>query len=171
MVSILICGVSSGVVFIITRILPKSVFNAHRIRYKTFLIERNFYNLIRVRKWKNKIPELGRLSGLKKDKLLEPNNLQYLQKFLQENCIGESLHFFSILSGLLIFLFIPANYFLSVGVVIFLTNTLLHILPIFVQRYIRPKVVKIYDRLVFKKEIVEGFDLKNEEQIVNYKKA
>ena len=165
-ISIFICGLSSGVICIITRILPKSVFDPHRRRYKTFGFEVGLYRILRVKRWKGIIPDLGKLSGLEKSKLTEPNNPDYMKKFLQENCIAESLHFFSMVSGLLVFIFIPAKFFWSVGMIIFLTNTILHVMPVFVQRYLRPKMVKVYDRLIEKQKLASEFELKNEDEIV-----
>ena len=165
-ISIMICGLSSGVICLITRVLPKSVFDPHRKRFKTFSFEVGLYKHLRVKKWKDIIPDLGKLSGLEKGKLTQPNNPQYMERFLQENCIAESLHFFSIISGLLLFLFIPQKYFFSVGVIIFITNMILHILPVFVQRYLRPKMLKVYDRLIEKQKLDGQIEIEEDDEIV-----
>lgn len=171
LISILICGLSSGLICIITRLLPKSVFNPHRRRFRTFSVEANIYKRLGVKGWKAFVPDLGKLSGLEKNKITQPNNPEYLEKFLIENCIAECLHFWSFISGSLIFFFLPGKYAISIGLIIFYTNAILHILPIFIQRYVRPKMLKIYDRLVEKQRNSAEIFASDDQENVGYKKA
>lgn len=156
--AIAICGFSSAFIMLITRILPKKVFNPYRKRYKTFNKESNFYNKIGIKKWKDKVPELGKIGGFAKNKLNSPNDPGYLYRFLTEICIAESLHTLSIIMGALIFFILPPKYLLTIALPIFLINGILHILPVLIQRYLRPKMLKIYTRLAkdedMKKEII-----------------
>lgn len=159
LLAVAICGIMAGIITLITRILPAKVFSPYRHRYKVSSKENKFYNKLKIKKWKDKIPELGKLSGFAKTEIAEPNNPQYIFKFLTENCIAEALHFYSIVAGLLVFVFLPREYVFTIGLPIFFLNMLLHIMPIFVQRYLRPKFLKIYNRLISQNEKINQNNL------------
>lgn len=159
LLAVAICGIMAGIITLITRILPAKVFSPYRHRYKVSSKENKFYNKLKIKKWKDKIPELGKLSGFAKTEIAEPNNPQYIFKFLTENCIAEALHFYSIVAGLLVFVFLPREYVFTIGLPIFFLNMLLHIMPIFVQRYLRPKFLKIYNRLISQNENINQNNL------------
>lgn len=152
LLAVAICGFMSAIIMFITRILPSKVFSPYRKRFKVFDKESKLYNKLKVKKWKDKIPELGKLSGFAKTEIAEPNNPKYIYKFLTENCIAEALHFYSIIAGLLVFIFLPREYVFTIGLPIFFLNMFLHAMPILVQRYLRPKFVKIYNRLKVQSE-------------------
>ncbi len=159
LLAVAICGIMAGIITLITRILPAKVFSPYRHRYKVSRKENKFYNKLKIKKWKDKIPELGKLSGFAKTEIAEPNNPQYIFKFLTENCIAEALHFYSIVAGLLVFVFLPREYVFTIGLPIFFLNMSLHIMPIFVQRYLRPKFLKIYNRLISQNENINQNNL------------
>ena len=159
LLAVAICGIMAGIITLITRILPAKVFSPYRHRYKVSSKENKFYNKLKIKKWKDKIPELGKLSGFAKTEIAEPNNPQYIFKFLTENCIAEALHFYSIVAGLLVFVFLPREYVFTIGLPIFFLNMSLHIMPIFVQRYLRPKFLKIYNRLISQNEKINQNNL------------
>lgn len=69
--------------------------------------ERKFYEKIKIKKWKDHIPELGWLANFRKNKVIEPNNNIYVEKFLVECCYGETIHFLSLCLGFLILLIYP----------------------------------------------------------------
>lgn len=157
--SILVCGLSSGIITLITRMLPRKWFNPFSKRFKVYSKENKIYLKLKIKKWKDKIPELGKLSGFPKDKIEKPDNSEYLYKFLTETCLAETLHFFSIISGSLVFFILPRTYIFTIGVPIFILNMFIHLLPVLVQRYVRPKLIKMYSRM---KKIEE----KDEEELV-----
>ena len=149
-IAIVICGLMSGLICVITRLLPRKFYDPHNKRFKTFKCEEKVYRFLKVKVWKDKIPELGSISGFAKNKLKDPNNPEYMKRFLSENCLADSLHFYSILGGFVMFLFLGLfrmQYFWSIGVVIFITNMILHGMSCIVQRYLRPKMMKVYDRM------------------------
>lgn len=147
-IAILICGLSSGIITILSHIFPEKWYSPYRKRFKVSKKENKFYIKLKIKKWKDKVPELGKLGGFSKSKIENAKNPQYIFKFLTETCIAESLHFFSILSGILVFFFLPKEYLLIIALPIFILNTILHLLPIIIQRYIRPKFLKIYNHIL-----------------------
>ncbi len=148
LIAILICGIASALITIFTRIIPSKFFSPLKKRYKVFPKENKLYLKLKIKKWKDKVPELGKLGGFAKNKIQEPNNSEYIYKFLTETCIAEFLHGYSIIAGLLVFLILPRIYFWTLSLPIFILNTILHVMPLLIQRYIRPKFLKIYNRLI-----------------------
>lgn len=86
--------------------------------------------------------------------------------FLFENCLSQSVHFFSILLSGVLFIFIPVSFRFSLALPLFLINLILQGMPICVQRYVRPKVLKIRERLIKKQKVVGQVELENEDEIV-----
>lgn len=155
-----ICGIMSVVVTITTRVLPESVFSPYRKVFKVFPKENKLYTKLKVKKWKDKIPELGKLGGFAKNHIAEPNSPQYIYKFLTETCIAETLHIYSILFGGLVFIFLPSQYLFTISIPVFILNGFLHLLPVLIQRYVRPKFLKIYQHLLEKEENIEKISAK-----------
>ena len=145
--------IASFIVFIIDAVvayiihkLPNKWFNPYKKIFYVFSFERKFYESIGIRKWKDRIPEMGQLCNFKKDKIAEINNNDYLYKFLEETCYAEVLHFWSAILGFLIIFFFPIKLALYITGPVALVNMFLQILPVFIQRYTRPKLIKIYER-------------------------
>lgn len=134
---------------IIYRFLPKALFNYKNWVFRIRKKEKSIYIKLGIRKWKDKIPELGWTAGFPK-RHVKSNEAQYLGKFLNETCFAECLHFTSSLLGFTtLFFFPPAQYFFVIPIIIF--NIILNTLPCLVQRYTRSRLVKVYE-LTLKKE-------------------
>lgn len=145
-VSIAICATGISAISLLVRLIPKNFFSYKQVYFKTFNFEKNFYNWIRIKEWKEKIPELGNTAGFPKNKVKCPRNQEYLKRFLAENCIAEFIHFYAICFGSFVFTYLPTNLDLTIGLPIFLVNFYLNILPLFVQRYLRPKLIRLYEK-------------------------
>lgn len=104
--------------------------------------ERKFYEKLGVRKWKDIIPETGKyLCNFAKDKISEPNNNEYVLKFLRETCYAGLMHAISIVLSFTAF-FMP--YRLTIVLPVVMTNVFLQALPVMTQRYNRFRLVKLY---------------------------
>ncbi len=125
--------------------LPLRWFDHRKKCFHIFKWERKFYEKIKIKKWKDHIPELGTLVNFRKNKVLEPNNNIYVQKFLTECCYGEMIHFLSIIFGILI-IFIAPKYFLLLGFPVVVANALINYLSFAILRYTRPKLLQLYKR-------------------------
>ena len=125
--------------------LPLRWFDHRKKCFHIFKWERKFYEKIKIKKWKDHIPELGTLANFRKNKVLEPNNNIYVQKFLTECCYGEMIHFLSIIFGILI-IFIAPKYFLLLGFPVVVANALMNYLSFAILRYTRPKLSQLYKR-------------------------
>ena len=130
-----------GVLDLLLHILPKSLYDYKKKFYISTKKEIQFYEKINIRKWKGKVPEMGASGGFSKRNLksLEP---EYIQRFIYETCLGEILH---LLTGVLTCLaFFPLSQYYFV-LPILIVNLILHLLPCFIQRYNRYKLVIVYD--------------------------
>lgn len=127
---------------------PKKWYNYER--FKTFKWEKRFYNFLKIKSWKDKIPigkgPLG--NGFAKDKIKDSNDVEYLERFLMDNCRAEVMHIISFFLGFLLIFIFPLQYAFCISLPIALVNALLQLMPIFVQRYTRPKLVIAYIRAV-----------------------
>ncbi len=125
-----------AIVAVICRSLPASLANPERKIFAVSKKEKLFYERLKIRKWKDKIPEIGHLTGFRKNKLAQPSDLGYLRRFLLENCYGEIVHIVSVPCGFAILAFrrLTKTWF-SIALPVAIVNAVLNILPIFVLRY------------------------------------
>lgn len=150
--AILICAIIMSAIAILVRIMPKKYFNPNRKRYKCPKFEEKIYKKLKIHKWKGIVPDGGRTGGFKKKNLVDPRNEKYMQKYLFENCLAETVHVLSIMLSFLILILIPHRYLLTIALPIFLTFVFLNLLPILVVRSIRPKLLKVYNHLLVQAE-------------------
>ncbi len=135
----------------LTQRLPKKWLNPYFWGYKVFKFEHRLYEIFGIRKWKDRIPELGGLLKKFSKSHLQQRTPQYIYRFITETICGEMAHTWSIITGALIFVILP-NYTLNFALPLFLINAYLNLLPAMVQRYNRPKLCKMYERLLVKTE-------------------
>ena len=136
-----------AVVAIIVRLFPAKNFDPHKKIFRSQAWEKNFYLSIGVKAWKDKIPETGKLLvKFSKTEVAQKDNPEYLYKFLTEMGYAEIMHLISTVAGFLVIFIFPLEYALLFGVPAATVNFLLQIPPCIVQRYNRPKVLKLYER-------------------------
>ncbi len=132
-----------GVCCLIMRLfVPKKVWNAEKKIFRVNPKEIKFYEKIGIRKWKALVPEKGATTGLAKDKIVSTDPT-YLKYFLNETCFAEFYHYVTAIIGFTVLFFIKVRdlYF---ALPILFVNLFLHILPCFIQRYVRCKMLKVY---------------------------
>ncbi len=134
-----------GVVALLLRIIiPISKWNFCSKFFTVKDSEITFYNKIKIRKWKDKIPEMGCAAGFRKDHI-NSTKKEYIERFLQETCYAEVMHLLSGILGFTALLFYNPRYYYFV-LVITVGNLFLHLLPCFVQRFTRYRLIKVYNR-------------------------
>lgn len=131
---------------IIIRFLPKKWFNPESKLFKVYKWEKGLYLKLGVRHWKDKIPEAGKyLEGFSKSEVVDTSNNEYILQFIDKTIRGELMHFLGfVFSGLIAFIY--PTVFVVIGLPLMLTNMLINILPVIVQRYNRPKLLLLYKR-------------------------
>lgn len=142
------CGLIDGVVALTIHLLPKYLFEPHKKAFKVSEKKIKFYKKLGVKKWKEKVPDLGQFANFKKNKIDHPFNLKYMHKFLIENCYGDMIHFISAILGFFIIIFPPVKLAFSIALPIALINFVINYMPVMIQRYNRPKLLNIYNRLL-----------------------
>ena len=136
-----------AIVAISIRELPKKWLSPFNPIFVISKKERKFLDKLKVKAWKDKIPEMGRfLCNFDKTKVQENPTSDYILTFLHETTMAEAMHFMSIFAGFLLLLIPIPNAQISILFVV-LVNALLQIPPVLVQRYNRPKLIAYYTRL------------------------
>lgn len=134
------------VIALAVRWLPEKFYAPDKKIFSVFKWERRFYEKLGIRKWKDKIPEMGKVIGFGKDRVVDIGNNLYVYKFMQETVYAEVMHFYSAILGFLIVFITPLKYALNFALPVATVNFILQLLPIFVQRYTRPKLLAVFRR-------------------------
>lgn len=135
--------------FIIGRIFPKNVFKYDKFPFKSFGFENGgkIYTKIGINKWQNKVPDMSKIFK----HLMPAKNLsggvdsQRLHTMILETCAAEVTHLLLCVTGLYCLWLWPG----AGGVVVYAIYALFGNVPfILIQRYNRPRLVRLYSRSV-----------------------
>lgn len=133
--------------FVLGRLVPKTWFDYTRFPYRTFAFERNgkLYEALRVSRWQSRVPDMSRLFP----KLMPPKKMparpdeQTLLVMIRETCAAEATHALLMLAGLGVIVIWPCVW----GVMLYLVYAILgNLIFIIIQRYNRPRLVRLYER-------------------------
>ncbi len=130
-----------GLTAFLIRRLPEKYFSADSEFFDVSLKERNFYKKLKIKKWKDKIPELGGFTGLHKNNVNSKNDVKYLAKFLMESNYGVIIHIANAVFGFIIIILPFAS---SVTLPVASVNAVLTFLPTLVLRYNTPTLKFLY---------------------------
>lgn len=140
-----------GLVAFIGRRLPKKWMDPNKKIFHTSDKEMKFYEKIGVRKWKDKVPELGGFTSFHKNKLSDPWNNEYVERYMLEACYGVIIHLFSPFFGFLIVLLDYKMYtgwswmWLTIMIPVAIVNAVLIVAPAFILKYNLPKLKMLWD--------------------------
>ena len=133
--------VVDALVATVCRLLPEKLANHEKKVFTVSAKEKSFYEKLKIRKWKDKVPEIGHFTGFRKNKIADPKSVEYLDRFLLEACYGEMGHFWSLFIGFSILLlgFIPffptMSLWLSISIPVSIINIFLNLPSLFILRY------------------------------------
>ncbi|MBE5746858.1 MAG: hypothetical protein E7352_01640 [Clostridiales bacterium] len=125
----------------VCRLLPKKFANHERKVFTVSAKEKAFYEKLKIRKWKDGVPEIGHFTGFRKNKIADPKSVEYLDRFLLEACYGELGHFWSLFFGfsLLLLGFLPffpsMSIWLSISIPVAIINIFMNLPSWFILRY------------------------------------
>ncbi len=139
--------------FVVRRLLPKKWFTADVKLFRVSKCEQGIYKKLKIKAWKDKVPELGMFTGFSKSQVTSFDDVEYLGRFIMEINYGVVCHLQNALFGFLI-LFIP---FFGVGITIFpaplsiwlpifAVNFVLSLLPVMILRYTSYTLTRLYDK-------------------------
>lgn len=144
--SVIVVFAIDAVLAYVIRRLPNKWFNFRFKHFRVFKFEKKYYEKIGIKKWKDKIPELGQFTNFSKNKVEDPTNNEYIERFLLEICYGEVIHFTSIFFGFLIIFMYDLRYCLYMGIPVAIANGIINYLSFAILRYNRPKLMTIHER-------------------------
>ncbi len=136
-----------GLIAIVIKKMPNAWFGVDNPWYNVSEMERKLYGKLRVRRWKDKVWELGGLGGFSKKTLKEPTNAQYIELFIIECNKGVLTHRLSYAAGFLAMLTLELPCSCSIALPVAIVNLFLNILPTLVLRYNTPMLHKLLRRL------------------------
>lgn len=139
---IAIDGISA---LIIRRLTPPSWYSPERKAFKVSKKERDFYKKLKIKQWKDKVPELGGFTSFHKDKLVSTDDEAYLERFILEANYGVVIHLANAILGFLI-AFIPLCSSPSIWIPIVAVNFILSLLPVAILRYTSYTLHNLYVR-------------------------
>lgn len=132
--------------FFVGRMLPYRWFSYDKFPFRSFNFEKEgkIYLKLKIKQWQNKVPDMSKiLPGLIPPKKLLDTSPQSLMVMIKETCIAECIHCLFAVFGLAGIWICPNVW----GVLIVLVYIVLgHIPFILIQRYNRPRFVKLLVR-------------------------
>ena len=140
-----------GLVAAIIRKMPEKYFSEDKGIYKASRKELIFYKKIGVDKWKNYVPELGMFTGFSKGKVVNPNDNEYIGRFILEARYGVAIHLWSVPFSFLLLLGDynmytgHPNIILTIALPVAVVNAILIVLPAFILKFNLHRLVKIYE--------------------------
>ena len=135
-----------GLAIIINK-MPDRWFAIDNPLYHVSEWERNLYKKLKVRRWKDKVWELGGLGGFSKKVLASPDDPAYIEKFIIECNKGVLTHRLSYPAGFLAILTLSGTPRVRIAVPVALVNLYLNILPTLALRYNTPKLKAMLKRM------------------------
>lgn len=147
--TVAIIAVDGIFALLIRRLFPSSLFSADQEFFTVSAREFNLYKCLKIKKWKDKVPELGLFTGFSKSHLKSTEG-DYLARFLLESNYGVIIHLANAIFGFLI-AFIPICSAPSIWIPIYAVNFVLSILPVMVLRFTSHTLQKLYKRSLRRK--------------------
>lgn len=142
-----------GLISTIARLMPAKCADHTKKVFVVSAKEKKFYEKLKIRLWKDKIPEIGHFTGFRKNKLVDPQSVEYVDRFLLESCYGELGHFFSLFFGFSVLLLYPlSNMWLALAIPVAIVNFFLNLPSILVLRYNSYKLVVLKKSLLKKQQ-------------------
>ena len=143
--------VVDGAFAIFGRLLPSSLFSPKSSFYNVPNFERKFYEFIKIRKWKDKVLELGCFTNFHKDKIEDPKSPEYVKRYIIEANYGVVIHFALLFLSFAVIFFFPLKVWYCFALPVAIVSVFLNVLPLFILRYNLAKLNKLYSILIKRK--------------------
>ena len=140
----------------LVRLIPAHRFRPEQGIFRVSPRECRLLVRLGIRRWKDRIPETGGLlCNFSKKTVADRTDPAYLTQFIAETCYAELMHLLSIPLGFLVLLFAllwGSKYLFFFALPVAAVNAVLQLLPVLVQRYVRPYLLRARAHLLKKKE-------------------
>ncbi|MBO4251910.1 MAG: hypothetical protein J5911_04550 [Clostridia bacterium] len=128
---------------LVRRAFPAKWFSVEKECWAAKKKECVFYEKIGIKKWKEKVIELGCFTSFRKNKIADPNNNEYVGRYILEANFGVAIHITGVILGYLVCLVFPKHW-CFVGLPVGFVNMVLNWLPLMILRYNLPKLHQLY---------------------------
>lgn len=131
--------------------LPRRWFISERFPFKPFSWEKNgrIYNTLQIKRWKTKMPDMSRVMKDMLPKRVDRSaTSESVDMLIRETCVAETVHNILCVLSIGVY-FIWKN---TVGVILSAVCIICNLPFIVIQRYNRPHLVVLRDRLKFREE-------------------
>ena len=147
----------NGLTATLCQFLPEKLANHERKLFVVSANEKKFYEKLKIRKWKDKVPEIAGFTGFHKNKLADPKSVEYVERFLLETCYGELVHIISCFASYLILLLFPiTELWLAVAIPVAVVSMLLNLPSLFILRYNSYKLRILRESMLKKQQRVNN---------------
>ena len=136
-----------GFIAIVINKMPDAWFGVDNPAYNVTERERKMYKKLKVKRWKNKVWELGGLGGFSKGAIASPDDPKYIEKFIIECNKGVLTHRLAYPAGFLAMLTLKMPLALTIALPVAVVNLFLNILPTIVLRNNTPLLKSILNKL------------------------
>lgn len=136
-----------GLIAIAINKMPDRWFGVDNPLYYVTKHEKTLYKKLKVRLWKDNVWELGGLGGFSKKELKDPNNPEYIEKFIIECNKGVLTHRLAYPIGFLAMFTLPNPCATTIALPVAIVNLFLSVLPTIVLRYNTPMLKSILERM------------------------
>lgn len=137
-------GICSIAVLIIGLILPRDWFDFSNKLFAERKWEGGFYNKLYINKWKNKLPDMSKYIKLMiAKKLYGQESADDIRRLIEETCVAETAH----IALIVLSLGMIAVWQSAGGVICCVLYALGNVPYIMIQRYNRPRLMKMMKRL------------------------
>ncbi|MBQ6540832.1 MAG: glycosyl-4,4'-diaponeurosporenoate acyltransferase [Oscillospiraceae bacterium] len=131
--------------------LPRDRFDPGSFPYSEFWWEKSgrVYKLLRVKKWKNKMPDASRyFKDMVPKRIIGMTSSENIEVLVKETCVAEFTHYLlCVLSGGVCFIWKDGG-----GAVIWIISIVCNLVFVIIQRYNRPHLIKLADKLKIREE-------------------
>lgn len=135
-----------GSAWVVHKLLPSSVYGKMGWFFKERSFEKRFYHLIYLTKWKDKLPEWGKVWNFEKNHLKQELSLEYVERFILETYRAEIGHIGMAVFGFACILVNPRDY-AQMAIICSVINVFVQIPFCLIQRFNRPRLVRLRTRL------------------------
>ena len=136
-----------GLIAILIRLTPDRYYGIENPHFDVSEKAVRLYKRLHIRSWKDKVWELGGIGGFSKRNLSDPNNPEYIEKFIIECNKGVVTHRLAYPIGFLVMLTLSGPCAFTIALPTAVVNLFLSALPTMVLRYNTPPLKRLLARM------------------------
>lgn len=128
---------------IVRWLMPAKWFSVQKECWAAKKKECRLYEKLGIKKWKDYVIELGCFTNFRKNKIADPTNNDYVERYIVEANYGVGCHITGVILGYLVCFIFPAHWY-SIGIPVGFVNMILNGLSLMILRYNLPKLRTLY---------------------------